>query len=120
MRESFFKAFKWYIIAICAIIGTSAFIIADKSGSVKPVMIGVLSYGVVYAMSHFWKEFRGKLLLTSMIIFLILSFASPYIPYLMYILFAYNPESFDPYYTWGVTMAVFGIPAMTLAFYKLD
>ncbi len=120
MSEAFFKALKWYIVAISAIIGTSAFIIADKSGSVAPVMIGVLSYGVVYAVSHFWKEFRGKLLLSSILIFLILSFASPYVPYLMYVLFAYNPASFDPYYTWGLTMAALGIPAMTLVFYKLD
>ncbi len=120
MIEAFFKAIKWYVIAISTIIGTSAFIIANNSGSIKPVMLGILSYGMVYAMSHFWKEFREKILLSSIITFLILSFASPYIPYLMYILFAHNPASFDPYYTWGLTMAILGIPIMTLVFNKLD
>lgn len=120
MAEAFFKAIKWYIMAICAIIGTSAFIIADKNGTIAPVMIGILSYGVVYSVSHFWKELRGSLLLASIVVFIFSSFISPYMPYAMYILFAYNPASFDPYYTWAVTMAALGIPAMTLVFRKLD
>ena len=120
MSEIFLKALKWYILVGCAIIGTSAFIISDNSGSVKPMFIGVLSYGVVYIMSFFWKEFRRKLLLLSIIVFLALSFLSPKVPILMYILFNYNPASFDPYYTWAATVGVFGIPIMMYIFKKYD
>ncbi len=120
MGESFLKALKWYFIMLCAIIGTSAFIIADNTGSVRPVMLGVLSYGTVYTLSAFWKDFRGKLLLISILVFVALSFLSPYIPYAMYILFAFDPKSFDPYYTWGVTTGILGIPIMTLVFRYIE
>ncbi len=120
MSEAFLKAIKWYILVGCAIIGTSAFIISDNTGSIKPVMIGVLGFGVVYIMAHFWREFRGKLLLYSILVFIALSFASPYMPYALYILFAANPMAFNPFYIWGATVGVFGIPIMTLVFYKYD
>lgn len=120
MAEAFLKALKWYILVGCAIIGTSAFIISDNTGSVRPVLIGILSYGVVYIMSFFWKEFRRKLLLYSIVVFLALSFLSPKMPIIMYILFNYNPASFDPYYTWGATVGILGIPIMMFIFKKFD
>ncbi|PCJ02699.1 MAG: hypothetical protein COB14_01695 [Alphaproteobacteria bacterium] len=120
MSEAFLKALKWYILVGCAIIGTSAFIISDNTGSTKPMIIGVLGYGVVYIMSYFWKEFRQKLLLYSIIVFLALSFLSPKIPIWMYIFFNYNPASFDPYFTWAATVGVLGIPIMTFIFKKYD
>ncbi len=120
MSDAFLKAVKWYVLVACAIIGTSAFMIADQSGSVKPVIIGIVTYGVVYIMSYFWTEFRGKLLLASIVVFVLLTFASPYVPLVMYILFAIPPELFDPYYTWGVTVGALGIPIMVLVFYRYD
>ena len=59
MSEALLKAIRWYILAGCAVIGTSAFIISDKTGSIRPVMIGILAYGVIYIMSFVWKVFRG-------------------------------------------------------------
>ncbi|PCI57038.1 MAG: hypothetical protein COB36_01860 [Alphaproteobacteria bacterium] len=120
MSEAFLKALKWYILVGCAIIGTSAFIISENSGSVRPILIGVLSYGVVYIMSFFWKEFRRKLLLLSIIVFLVLSFLSPKIPIWAYILFNYNPAAFDPYVTWAATVGILGIPIMMFIFKKYD
>ncbi|MGH1376339.1 MAG: hypothetical protein ACRBCK_08325 [Alphaproteobacteria bacterium] len=120
MSEAFLKAVKWYVLVACAITGTSAFIIADKSGSVKPVIFGVVTYGIVYIMSYFWTEFRGKLLLFSILVFIVLTFASSYVPIAMYVLFAMPPELFDPYYTWGATVGVLGVPAMTLVFHRYD
>ena len=120
MSEAFLKAVKWYVLVACAIIGTSAFMIADQSGSVKPVILGILTYGVVYIMSYFWTEFRGKLLLLSILVFVALTFLSAYVPLGMYILFAYPMELFDPYYTWGLTVGVVGIPVMMLVFHKYD
>ena len=119
LSEAFLKALRWYIIAGSAVIGTSAFIIADNTGSVKPVMIGVLAYGVVYMTSYFWEEFRGKLLLLGILVFLAISFASPAVPYLLSGLSGHDPLSWDPYYIWGGAMAAFGIPAMTFVFYKI-
>lgn len=120
MPESLLKALKWYILVGCAIVGTSAFIISDNSKSVKPIIIGILSYGVVYIMSYFWKEFRRKLLLYSIIVFLALSFLSPKMPLILYILFGYDRYGYDPYYMWAATVGGFGIPIMTLIFRKFD
>ncbi len=120
MREGFLKALKWYILVLAAIIGTSAFMISSDTDSVKPVLIGVLSYGVVYIMATFWKEFRDKILLLSAAVFLVISFASPYIPYVLYLLFGYDHLAFNQYYTWAWSMAVFGIPVMTFVFKKYD
>lgn len=120
MSEAFLKALKWYILVGCAIIGTSAFIIADNSGSVRPVIIGVICYGVVYIMSYFWREFRDKLLLYSIVVFLSLSFFSAKVPVVLYILFGFPMTLFDPHYTWAGTVGVLGIPIMTYIFKKYD
>ncbi|MGH1377487.1 MAG: hypothetical protein ACRBB3_01575 [Alphaproteobacteria bacterium] len=120
MSEAFLKALKWYILVGSAIVGTSAFIIANNSNSVRPVLIGVISYGVVYIMSYFWKEFRDKLLLYSIIVFLVLSFFSAKVPVFLYILFGFPMSLFDPHYTWAGTVAVLGIPIMTYIFNKYD
>ena len=118
--ESFLKALRWLVLAQCAVIGTSAFIIADQTGSVRPVMIGVVTYGVIYVMSYFWKDFRKKILLYSIIVFLILSLVSPYIPMVLFVLFGTDMNGYDPFYLWAATVAVIGLPVMTLVFKYLD
>lgn len=118
MSEYFLQACKWYVLALCAVVGTSAFIISDDTGSIKPVMIGVLSYGVIYIMSIFWTEFRGKVLLFSFLTFLGISIASPYIPTALYILFGYTTTAFNEYALWAAAMGVIGIPIMTIVFRK--
>ena len=120
MAEALLKAIKWFILVGSAIIGTSAFIIADNTGSVRPILIGILSYGVVYIMSYFWKEFRRKLLLYSIIVFLALSFLSPKMPLIIYILFGYDQYAYDPYYMWAATVGILGIPIMMFIFKKYD
>lgn len=120
MSEAFLKAIKWYIMMGFIMMGTTAFILADERGSVKPVMIGIMGYGAVYIMSIFWKEFRGKLLFSSLFVFLLLSFVAPFVPDAMYILFAYPQHIFDPYWTWAATVGALGIPVMILVFYRYD
>lgn len=120
MSEAFLKACKWLVLVECAIAGTAAFIISDATGSIAPIMIGVLTYGVVYIMSYFWKEFRDKLLLISIGLFLGLTFASTYVPEAMYVFLGWPMEGYNEFYVWGVTVGLVGLPIMTLVFYKLD
>ncbi len=120
MSEAFLKSIKWLVMAVCAVVGTSAFIISDNTGSIKPVLLGILTYGVIYIMSYFWEEFRGRLLLYSIFVFLGLSFASAYVPEAMHVLFGYPVRLFDPFYVWGITVAGAGLPIMTFVFYKYD
>jgi len=119
MSENFLQAMKWYVLVFFTIVGTSAFIISDKTGSMHPVSIGIFAFGVVYIMSYFWKEFRRKVLMLSIIIFLGLTLASPYTPTVGFILFGMDPNWFDVYYTWAGTM-LFGIPMMMWVFHKYD
>lgn len=119
MSESLLQAMKWYVLVFFTIIGTSAFIISDKSGSVKPIMVGIISYGIVYIMSYFWREFRRKILLYSILIFMALTIASAYVPMMAYLLLNVDPNWFDTYYTWAGTMLI-GIPAMVFVFHKYD
>ncbi len=120
MSEALLKAFRWWILAMCAVVGTSAFIISDATNSTKPVIIGILSYGLIYIMSLFWKEFRERVLIMSIAVFLLLSFLSPYVPDAMYVLFGYPQRLFDPYYCWAGLVTAFGIPIMSLVFLKYD
>ncbi|MBI1301823.1 MAG: hypothetical protein GC137_09235 [Alphaproteobacteria bacterium] len=120
MSEAFIKALKWFFLALCAVIGTSAFILADERGTIKPVAIGILAFGVLYITSYFWKMFRKRTLFMCVIIFLVISFAAPYVPVALYILFGYPMEFFDPYYTWAGTIFAVGLPVMTVYFYRYD
>lgn len=126
MSETLLKSFKWCVLCLAMIMGTTAFMIASDTGSPKPVMLGVLSYGLVYIMTTFWKEFRGKLLLLSVSIFLALSFAVPYIATAAYILFGYalppieTLSTIEQFYLWAGTVISLGWPLIFIVFWKYD
>lgn len=120
MSEAFLKACKWLVLVECVVAGSTAFIISDATGSIAPIMIGILTYGVVYIMSYFWKEFRDKLLLISIGLFLVLTYASLYIPELLYIAFGWPLVGYNEFIIWGATVGIVGFPFMMIAFYKLD
>ncbi len=119
MSEAFLKSLRWYILVLFVIVGTAALIIADERDTVRPVIIAVFAYGIVYVMSVFWKEFRGKLLFYSVAVFLVFTILSKFTPMALYILFGYDMASIDPYYAWAGTVA-FGIPDMMVVFHRLD
>ena len=120
MSEAFLKSLKWYVLAISVIIGASAFIVSNDTGSIKPVMIGIVGFGVAYIMSYFWTEFREKVLFFSIVTFLGLSFLAPSVPDAVYVLFGHRMAPMDPYYLWAMTVAALGIPIMTIVFYFYD
>lgn len=120
MSEAFLKAVKWFVLVECVVAGSTAFIISNKMGSIAPIMIGILAYGVVYVMSYFWKEFRDKLLLISIVLFLGLTYASQYVPAALYIAFGWPMVGYNEFVVWGATVGIIGLPIMTIAFYKLD
>lgn len=111
MSEAFLRALRWYIMSFLIIAGTTAFIIAERHDTTKPIIIGVLGYGFTYIMLAFWREFRGRLLFSSMVVFMLIAGACPYIPSLFEALFAKKLEM-DEFFLWGFTTAVVGIPVM--------
>lgn len=120
MSEAFLKAFRWLILAECVVIGTTAFIISNDRDTVAPIIVGVLAYGVVYIMSYFWREFREKILLASFFVFLVLTFASAYVPDVLFVLLGLPRGGYNEFILWGSTVGVLGVPIMTLIFYRYD
>ncbi len=116
MSDAFLKALKWYVMALSGVIGASAFLMANRTGSVLPWIIVVLGFGVVYIMSYFWREFRGKTLLVSSLVFIGLTFASGYSAVILFVFTGVDLMDYSQYFMWGLTMLL-GIPLMTLAFY---
>ena len=116
MASAILKALRWYMLVLGAIVGASAFMISNKTGAVLPMILVVLGFGVVYIMSYFWKEFRGKVMLYSFAVFLALTFASPYAPILLYYGLGINIVSYSIYFVWALTVGVLGIPVMSVVF----
>lgn len=119
MVESFLKALKWYFLALSGIVGSSAFLIANRTGAVFPWIVFVLGFGLIYILSFFWTEFRGKILLVSTLVFLGLTFASSYTADVLYVFLDINLLDYSQYFMWGFTMLL-GIPLMTLAFHYIE
>ncbi|MGH1456996.1 MAG: hypothetical protein ACRBDI_09465 [Alphaproteobacteria bacterium] len=120
MNEALLKAFKWYFIALFVIIGASAFIISDKTDTIKPVIIGVFAFGVVYVSSLFWQDVSNRIFVISAGVFLAISQLSSYIPMIMYVFLDFDINWFDPYYTWAAATAIIGIPIMVVVFKFFD
>lgn len=124
MSEAFLKALRWYVIAVCVVIGTACFIWADQMHSIKPVGISILAYGTVYIMTAFWKDVRGKLLAANIAVFFGLTLLSGYMEVILYILFGWQKSDIgylaDPQIMWGFIEGVFGIPIMSVVFFFND
>lgn len=124
MSEAFLKAVRWYMIAACVIIGTSCFILAEKYDTIKPVGISILAYGMVYIMTAFWKDVRGKLLAANIAVFFGLTLLCNYIYTIIYILFGLQPTELgmlsSPYLMWAAVVGVLGIPIMAVVFFFND
>ncbi|MCB1681236.1 MAG: hypothetical protein KDI61_02640 [Alphaproteobacteria bacterium] len=124
MSESFLKALRWYFIAACTIIGTTCFMVADHSKSIKLVGPGLLAFGVVYIMTAFWKDVRGKLLAANVGVFFLLTLLSSHVYEILYILFGLQQKSMgifgNTFFMWGFTEALIGIPIMAVVFLFYD
>jgi len=121
MSEAFLKSLKWYLLSLLVIIGAASFIISNNTGSIKPVMVGILGFGFAYIMSFFWTEFRDKVLFFSIITFFGLSFLAPNAPDAIYVLFGSRAGySINEYYLWALTVGFLGTPIMSVVFYIYD
>ncbi len=121
MSEAFLKSLKWYLLSLFVIIGAASFIISNNTGSIKPVMVGVIGFGFAYIMSYFWTEFRDKVLFFSIITFFGLSFFTPNSADAIYILFGSRAGyGMNEYYLWAMTVGSLGVPIMSIVFYIYD
>ncbi len=119
MSEAILKSLKWFALVAFVIFGVSCFMWAEEFDTVKTTLPGILSFGVVYIMSSFWKEFRGKLLMFSVVVFLGLSVFARYIPFLVFYFFDNDVRHVGEFWTWVATVSA-GVPIMTYLFHKYD
>ncbi|MCB1782750.1 MAG: hypothetical protein KDI13_02030 [Alphaproteobacteria bacterium] len=119
MSELFLKSLKWYVLALCVVIGTSAFSIADEMKSIKPVIIGIFSYGLAYILSAFWKDFKNRLLLAAIVVFFGIAIITPYLKVIIYILTGWTWD-INPYALWAVATGVIGVPVMMFVCRRFD
>lgn len=115
MSENLLRAFKWYVLALFVVVGTSAFLIAEEKDTVKPMLIGVLGLGAAYIMSAFWKDFRDKVLLASIVVFFGVAIINPYVLDIIYVLTGRVLE-IDKYVLWALMNGIIGIPVMFFVF----
>lgn len=124
MSDAFLKALRWYMIAVCVVIGTACFIWAEQYDTIKPVGVSILAYGMVYIMTAFWKDVRGKLLAANIAVFFGLTLLSHHMYEILYILFGLQKSDLgylaDPQIMWGAVEGVLGIPIMAVVFYFYD
>lgn len=121
MRDNLIKAVKWYVISLFMEAGLWALFTADKLQSPRTLMTAVLCFGAVYVLSLFWQKMNKKLLLTSLILFIVTAFACQpqYIPLYFYV-FTGTAVEMNFYLLWALVLLVVGIPVMAVAFKKLD
>jgi hypothetical protein len=103
---------------MCVAIGTAALMIAEETGSMKPVAFGMLGYGFAYVVGSLWKEMRGKILAWSMGVFFVITILSPYTNMVLFVLFGYEGE-INKFFLWLLELTVIGIPVMLVVFRKV-
>lgn len=119
MTEAFMKSLKWYFLTLALILGSTCLMISQETGSVRPIIVAVFGYGTAYVMASFWKDFRGRLLFVSLLVFLMISIISAYMPMILYVLFNIDAE-INKYLLWALCTGGLGVPIMTLVFRKYD
>lgn len=118
MKQALAKAFKWFFICIGIVLGTSAMMIAEETGSMRPVMFILFGYGFSYVIGSLWKDLREKLLAWSIVVFVFCTIASAYLDDAVYILLNLS-EMPDKYVFWALTMLFLGVPIMTVVFRRV-
>ena len=113
MSEALVKTFKWIVSVAFFIFGIFCLRIVTDEGDIKPLMLVVISFGMVYWLSKATYEASKKVFLTGFSIMMALG--------LLTHLFLWDIVSvFIPgigfYTTWGLLTIVIGTPAMVRAY----
>jgi hypothetical protein len=117
-REPFFKAMRWYFIALGMAIGSTAFMIAEETGSMTPVGFGILGYGYAYVSATVWRELKGRLLAWAICVYFGITIISPYVGDALYVLLIFDGE-INKYVLWMALLTIIGIPVMAIVFRRM-
>lgn len=116
--DLFLKSLRWSIF-ITFIIGGIGFFIAVQEGTIKPLMLSLLSFGVAYWMSDSWRGLAAKAMILSILWVMFSALLADRLPNL-----ARNLAGVDIYlnfYIRWIGLSFFpGIPVMMYIFKKHD
>lgn len=119
MLDGFLKALKWFVIVVFIICGLAAFTIADAHESIRPVLPGILCFGVAFIMSFKWRDMPGKIIIISVVSVLAVGLATPYAPMLFYLLTGID-IFLNFFVLWVALVFLICVPLMTVVFIKFD
>lgn len=101
------------------IIGTMCFFLASEEDNIRPVWVGVMSFGLVFIILSVWKTMRNKVLLITLILIVGLSFVAKYLPFWLFDATGIV-INMNYYILWALLVMFIGIPVMTVAFDKYE
>lgn len=116
------KVFRWWVCVTLFIFGTGFLAAVQFTGSVKPVFVCILSYGVVYWLSKSFLGLPRKLLAINVGVLGIAGACSFifYPEFYQYVDIARNWGEYDIFLAWTLWSYAIGIPVMALSFAKWD
>lgn len=117
MQELFLKTLRWYVVVAFVIAGMGSLQFADVTGSVKPVLPGIVCLGAAFVLGTAWKDLRRKMLFITIVFSLALAYAAQYMTIIVYLLTG-NEVYMNYFVGWAVLTLVVGFPVMMVIFHK--
>jgi len=115
MVQLFINTLKWVTSTSFFILGVYCLRLATDEGTIKPIILVIFSFGIVYWMSHSTYEASKKVFLTGLALVLAVGLATRF--YIWPLLLSYDWD-IGYYMSWGLSTIVLGIPIMGVVFWK--
>ncbi len=116
--QTFIKIFKWCLCATFFVIGCGFLAATDATGSIKPIFITILCFGILYWLSKSFFGASKSLLLVNCVVLGIAGACSWYLYQGFDFLSSWH--GYDIFFEWALWCYVIGIPVMGFAFKKFD
>jgi hypothetical protein len=113
MSEALVKTFKWMVSVAFFIFGIYCLRIVTDDGDIKPLMLVVISFGMVYWLSKATYEASKKVFLTGFSIMMALGFLTHIF---LWDLVAMFIPGIGFYMAWALLTLIIGAPAMVRAY----
>lgn len=112
------KLFKWCVCATLFVAGCGFFFASDVTGSIKPIFMAIICFGVLYWLSKSFFGLPKKLLALNFIVVAVAAGAA----YFFYQGFGFlrGWSGFDLFFEWTLWCYAIGIPVMGFGFAKWD
>ena len=110
------KIFKWCVCATLFVIGAGFLAATDATGSVKPIFVTILCFGMLYWLSKSFFGMPKKLLLINFIVLAVAGACSVFLYQGFDFLSGWG--GYDVFFEWNLWCYVIGIPVMGFSIAK--